>query len=30
VAVVEVAKPSDENPYTLLQEPIPDPYFAAG
>jgi branched-chain amino acid transport system substrate-binding protein len=30
VAVVEVAKPADENPYTLLQEPIPDPYFTAG
>jgi ABC-type branched-subunit amino acid transport system substrate-binding protein len=30
VAVVEVTKPADENPYTLLQEPIPDPYFTAG
>jgi branched-chain amino acid transport system substrate-binding protein len=30
VAVVEVAKPADENPYVLLQEPIPDPYFSAG
>jgi ABC-type branched-subunit amino acid transport system substrate-binding protein len=30
VAVVEVAKPNDENPYVLLQEPIPDPFFRAG
>jgi branched-chain amino acid transport system substrate-binding protein len=31
VAVVEVARPADENnPYDLLQEPIPDPYFQAG
>ena len=30
VAVVEVVKPSDEDPYKLLQEPIPDPYFTAG
>jgi ABC-type branched-subunit amino acid transport system substrate-binding protein len=30
VAVIEIVKPSDENPYTLLQEPIPDPYFTAG
>ncbi|HYT39446.1 MAG TPA: ABC transporter substrate-binding protein, partial [Acidimicrobiia bacterium] len=30
VAVVEVAKPADENPYVMLQDPIPDPYFAAG
>ncbi|HEV7865258.1 MAG TPA: ABC transporter substrate-binding protein [Acidimicrobiia bacterium] len=30
VAVVEVAKPADDNPYVLLQEPIPDPFFQAG
>jgi ABC-type branched-subunit amino acid transport system substrate-binding protein len=30
VAVVEVARPADENPYVLLQEPMPDPYFQAG
>jgi ABC-type branched-subunit amino acid transport system substrate-binding protein len=30
VAVVEVAKPADDDPYVLLQEPIPDPYFTAG
>jgi branched-chain amino acid transport system substrate-binding protein len=30
VAVVEVAKPADDDPYALLQEPIPDPYFTAG
>jgi hypothetical protein len=29
VAVVEVAKPADDNPYVLLQEPIPDPFFQA-
>jgi branched-chain amino acid transport system substrate-binding protein len=30
VAVVEVAKPADENPYVLVQGPVPDPYFQAG
>ncbi|MDQ1517516.1 MAG: branched-chain amino acid transport system substrate-binding protein [Actinomycetota bacterium] len=30
VAVVEVAKPADDNPYVLVQEPIPDPFFQAG
>src|SRR5581483_3522447 len=30
VAVIEVTKPEDENPYVLLQAPIPDPYFQAG
>jgi branched-chain amino acid transport system substrate-binding protein len=30
VAVVEVAKPNDENPYVMLADPIPDPYFTAG
>ena len=25
-----IVKPSDEYPYVLLQDPIPDPYFAAG
>ncbi|MDQ1488798.1 MAG: hypothetical protein QOJ23_1312 [Actinomycetota bacterium] len=30
VAVVEVAKPADDNPYVLLQDPIPDPFFQAG
>ena len=30
VAVVEVAKPADDNPYVLLQEPVPDPFFRAG
>ena len=30
VAVVEVARPADENPYVLVQEPIPDPFFRAG
>jgi hypothetical protein len=28
--VVEVAKPADDNPYVLLQDPIPDPFFQAG
>jgi ABC-type branched-subunit amino acid transport system substrate-binding protein len=30
VAVVEVAKPADDDPYVLLQGPIPDPFFQAG
>jgi len=30
VAVVEIAKPADDNPYVMLQDPIPDPYFTAG
>jgi branched-chain amino acid transport system substrate-binding protein len=30
VAVIEVAKPEDDNAYVLLQAPIPDPYFQAG
>lgn len=30
VAVIEIAKPNEEDPYVLLAEPIPDPYFQAG
>ena len=30
LAVVEVARPANENPYDLVQGPIPDPFFQAG